>query len=175
MYRKTINLKAMNLKAINFRLAALTLLLASACMLSLPAHAWGQERGGLSRKVRFPARRACTILRGSVQPPRRDTYIFYARAGQLIETDVSYHGNTIRRRGDDEEGSSDFIFIYPDGERVEDAQDVVFSATKTGEYRVVVRPTRRRTNSRYTLKISLHPLKWQYERDFDEAARRRCP
>ncbi|HLL72493.1 MAG TPA: hypothetical protein VK363_13710 [Pyrinomonadaceae bacterium] len=170
MYRKTINLKI-----INFRLAALTLLLASAWMLALPAHAWGQDRVGVSRRVRFPARRACTILRGSVQPPRRDTYIFHAREGQLIETDVSYHGNTIRRRGDDEEGSSDFIFIYPDGERVEDAQDVVFSARQTGDYRVVVRPTRRRTNSRYTLKISLHPLKWQHERDFSEALRRRCP
>ena len=165
MYRKTINLK----------LATLTLLVTVAWMLTLPAHAEGQDRGGLSRRVRFPARRACTILRGSVQPPRRDTYIFHAREGQLIEADVSYHGNTIRRRGDDEEGSSDFIFIYPDGERVEDAQDVVFSARQTGEYRVVVRPTRRRTNPRYTLKISLHPSNWGEDRDFSEDARRRCP
>lgn len=165
----------MNRKPPNLKLAALTLLLASACVLTLPAHAEGQERGGLSRKVRFPARRACTILRGSVQPPRRDTYIFRAREGQLIETDVSYHGNTIRRRGDDEEGSSDFIFIYPDGERIEDAQDVVFFARQTGEYRVVVRPTRRRTNPRYTLKISLHPSTWGEARDFSDASRLRCP
>jgi hypothetical protein len=162
-------------KIINPKLCALTLLLTVAWMLTLSAHAEGQDRRGLTRRVRFPARRACTILRGSIQPPRRDTYIFHAREGQLIETDVSYYGNTIRRRGDDEEGSSDFIFIYPDGERIEDAQDVVFSARQTGDYRVIVRPTRRRTNPRYTLKISLHPSNWGDARDFSEASRRRCP
>ncbi|HJR06356.1 MAG TPA: hypothetical protein VJ842_03775 [Pyrinomonadaceae bacterium] len=166
MYRKTIKHK----------LAALTLLLTCAWVLALSEHAEGQERGGLSRRVRFPARRACTILRGSVQPPRRDTYIFHARKGQLIVTDVFYHGNTIKRRGDDEEGSSDFIFVYADGQRIEDAQDVVFSATQTGEYRVIVRPTRRRTNPRYTLKISLHPSTWTNTGDsLDPAARQRCP
>jgi len=166
MYRKIINLK----------LSVLTLLLAGAWLLTLPANAEGQERGGLSRRVRFPARRACTILRGSVQPPRRDTYIFHARRGQLIVTDVFYHGTTIKRRGDDEYGSSDFIFVSADGQRIEDAQDVVFSATQTGEYRVIVRPTRRRTNPRYTLKISLHPAGWTDAYDiFDAAARQRCP
>lgn len=162
-------------KTINLKLAALTLLLTCAWLLTLPADAEGQDRGAVSRKVRFPARRACTILRGSVQPPRRDTYIFHARRGQLIVTDVFYHGNTIRRRTDDEEGSSDFIFIYPDGERVEDAQDVVFSAKQTGDYRVIVRPTRRRTNPRYTLKISLHPSNWRDTGDFNDASRQRCP
>jgi hypothetical protein len=163
-------------KIIKLKLAALTLLLIAAWLLAFPANAAGQERGGLSRQVRFPARRACTILRGSVQPPRRDTYIFHARKGQLIVTDVFYHGNTIKRRGDDEEGSSDFIFVHPNGERIEDAQDVVFSATQTGEYRVVVRPTRRRTSARYTLKISLHPSGWTDTYDiFDAASRQRCP
>ncbi|HEV7902609.1 MAG TPA: hypothetical protein VGO96_02115 [Pyrinomonadaceae bacterium] len=166
----------MRRKIINLKLAALTLLLTAAWLLAFPAHAAGQERGGLSRRVRFPARRACTILRGSVQPPRRDTYIFHARKGQLIVTDVFYHGNVIKRRGDDEEGSSDFIFVHPNGERIEDAQDVVFSATQTGDYRVVVRPTRRRTNPRYTLKISLHPSDWTDTYDiFDAASRQRCP
>ena len=173
MRRKTINLK---LEASNLKLAALTLLLAAAWTLTLSAHAAGQDRGGVSRRVRFPARRACTILRGTVQPPRRDTYTFHARKGQVIVTDVFYHGNTIKRRGDDEYGSSDFIFVYANGERVEDAQDVVFSATQTGEYRVIVRPTRRRTNPRYTLKISLHPAGWTDAYDiFDAAARQRCP
>ncbi|HEY0099231.1 MAG TPA: hypothetical protein VGB76_09775 [Pyrinomonadaceae bacterium] len=114
-------------------------------------------------------------MRGTVQPPRRDTYIFHARQGQVIVTDVLYHGNTIRRRTDDEEGSSDFIFIHPDGERVEDAQDVVFSARQTGDYRVIVRPTRRRTNPRYTLKISLHPSNWRDIVDFSDSSRQRCP
>lgn len=90
-------------------------------------------------------------------------------------TDVFYHGRTIKRRTDDEEGSSDFIFVYPDGQRVEDAQDVVFRAAGTGEYRVVVRPTRRRTNPRYTLKISLHPSTWTDTGDFSDASRQRCP
>ena len=163
-------------KIINLKLSVLTLLLTCACVLTLSANAAGQGRGGLSRRVRFPARRACTILRGSVQPPRRDTYIFHARKGQLIVTDVFYHGNTIKRRGDDEEGSSDFIFVYADGQRIEDAQDVVFSATQTGDYRVIVRPTRRRTNPRYTLKISLHPSTWTNTGDFfDDASRQRCP
>jgi hypothetical protein len=93
----------------------------------------------------------------------------------VIVTDVLYHGNTIRRRTDDEEGSSDFIFIHPDGERVEDAQDVVFSARQTGDYRVIVRPTRRRTNPRYTLKISLHPSNWRDIVDFSDSSRQRCP
>jgi hypothetical protein len=132
-------------KTINLKIAFITLLLTSAWVLTLPAPVEGQDRGGLTRRVRFPARRACTILRGSVQPPRRDTYIFHARQGQMIVTDVFYHGNTIKRRGDDEYGSSDFIFVHPDGERIEDAQDVIFSATQTGDYRVIVRPTRRRT------------------------------
>jgi hypothetical protein len=163
-------------KTINLKLFVLTVLLAGAWALTLSVPAVGQNRRGLSQRVRFPARRACTILRGTVQPPRRDTYIFHARQGQLIVTDVFYHGNTIKRRGDDEYGSSDFIFVYPDGERVEDAQDVVFSATKTGEYRVIVRPTRRRTNPRYTLKISLHPSTWRNTGDFfDDASRQRCP
>jgi hypothetical protein len=165
-------------KTINLKLSALTLLLACACLLTLSADAKGQERGGLTRRVRFPARRACTILRGSVQPPRRDTYIFHARRGQLIVTDVFYHGSTVKTakpRIDDEYGSSDFIFVYADGQRVEDAQDVVFSATRTGEYRVIVRPTRRRTNPRYTLKISLHPSDWRDTGDFSDASRQRCP
>lgn len=163
-------------KTINLKLAVLTLLLTVACVLSLPAHAAGQERGGLSRRVKLPAHRPCVILRGTVQPPRSDTYIFQARRGQVIVTDVFYRGNVIKRRGDDEEGSSDFIFVHPDGERIEDAQDVVFSARQTGEYRVIVRPTRRRTNPRYTLKISLHPSNWQDTYDiFDNASRRRCP
>jgi hypothetical protein len=163
-------------KTIKLKLAALTLLFTAAHLLTFSADAAGQERGGLSRRVRFPARRACTILRGSVQPPRRDTYIFHARKGQLIVTDVFYHGNVIKRRGDDEEGSSDFIFVHPNGERIEDAQDVVFSATQTGDYRVIVRPTRRRTNPRYTLKISLHPSNWRDTYDiFDDASRQRCP
>ena len=173
MRRKTIKLK---LEASKLKLAVLALLLTAAWTLTLSADAAGQDRGGLSRRVRFPARRACTILRGSVQPPRRDTYIFQARKGQLIVTDVFYHGNVIKRRGDDEEGSSDFIFIQPDGQRTEDAQDVVFSAAQTGEYRVIVRPTRRRTNPRYTLKISLHPSNWTDTYDiFDDASRQRCP
>lgn len=162
-------------KIINLKLCALTLLLAVAWMPTLTANAQGQERGSRPRRVSLPARRPCAVLRGSVQPPQRDTYIFHARKGQLIETDVSYHGNVIRRRGDDEEGSSDFIFVDTSGQRIEDAQDVVFPATATGEYRVIVRPTRRRTNPRYTLKISLHPANWADTRDFSEAARRRCP
>lgn len=162
-------------KTTNVKLSALTLLLTAAWVPTLAAHAEGQDRNGLSRRVSFPARRACTILRGSVQPPRRDTYIFHARRGQLIVTDVFYHGSTIKRRTDDEEGSSDFIFVYADGQRVEDAQDVVFSATQTGDYRVIVRPTRRRTNPRYTLKISLHPSNWTDTGDFSDASRQRCP
>jgi hypothetical protein len=163
-------------KTIKLKLATLTLLLAGAWMLALSADAAGQKRSGVSQRVRFPAGRACTVLRGSVQPPRRDTYIFHARKGQIIVTDVFYHGNTIKRRGDDEEGSSDFIFVYANGERIEDAQDVVFTATQTGEHRVIVRPTRRRTDSRYTLKISLHPSTWRDTYDiFDAASRQRCP
>lgn len=162
-------------KPTNIKLSALPLLLTVAWALTLLTTAGGQERGGLTGKVRFPARRPCTILRGSVQPPRKDTYIFHARQGQLIVTDVFYHGSTIRRRTDDEEGSSDFIFVYPDGQRVEDAQDVVFTATQTGDYRVIVRPTRRRTNPRYTLKISLHPSTWADTGDFSDASRQRCP
>lgn len=163
-------------KFIKLKLAALTLLLAVAWMLTLPAQTAGQDRNGLSRRVKLPTRRPCVILRGSVQPPRRDTYIFQARKGQLVVTDVFYHGNVIKRRGDDEEGSSDFIFVQPDGERIEDAQDIVFSARQTGEYRVIVRPTRRRTNPRYTLKISLHPSDWHDTSDFfDAATHQRCP
>lgn len=162
-------------KTIRLKLSALTLLLTAAWVLMLSANAEGQDRGGMSRRVRLPARRACTILRGSVQPPRRDTYIFHARQGQLVVTDVFYHGNTIKRPTDDEYGSSDFIFVYADGQRVEDAQDVVFSATQTGEYRVIVRPTRRRTNPRYTLKISLHPSTWTDTGDFSDDSRQRCP
>ena len=158
----------------SLRLSAITLLLAGASALALPATAAGQNRGGVTRRVSLSARRSCTILRGSVQPPRKDTYIFRARQGQMIVTDVFYHGNTIRRPTDDEYGSSDFIFVHADGQRVEDAQDVVFSATQTGEHRVIVRPTRRRTNPRYTLKISLHPSNWR-ETDYSDASRQRCP
>ena len=162
-------------KNTNLKLSALTLLLSGAWILTLSANAEGQDRAGLSRRVRFTTRRACTILRGSVQPPRKDTYTFHARKGQLIVTDVFYHGNTIKRSTEDEEGSSDFIFVYPDGQRIEDAQDVVFSATQTGDYRVIVRPTGRRTNPRYTLKISLHPSTWTDTGDFSDASRQRCP
>lgn len=151
------------------------LLLSGASLLMLSANVAGQGRGDVPRRVQLTTRRPCVILRGTVQPPRRHTYIFHARKDQLIVTDVFYHGSTIKRHGDDEEGSSDFIFVHPDGQRVEDAQDVVFSAKRAGEYRVVVRPTRRRTNPRYTLKISLHPSTWMDSGDLDAASRQRCP
>lgn len=160
---------------INLKLHARTLLLSSASLLMLSANAAALGRGDLPGRVQLTARRPCVILRGTLQPPRRHTYIFHARKGQLIVTDVFYHGSTIKRRGDDEEGSSDFIFVHPDGRRIEDAQDVVFSAERAGEYRVIVRPTRRRTNPRYTLKISLHPSTWRDSGDFDAASRQRCP
>ncbi len=166
---------------INHKFIALTLLHTGILLLTLSVNAAGQGRsssssGGATQRVQLNARRPCVILRGAVQPPQRHSYVFRAHRGQLIVTDVFYHGSTIKRRGDDEEGSSDFIFVYPDGRRVEDAQDVVFSATKGGEYRVIVRPTRRRTNPRYTLKISLHPSTWTDTYDiFDDASRQRCP
>lgn len=161
----------------NYKLVALALLHSGILLLTLSVNAAGQDRSGgdAPRRVRLNARRPCVILRGTVQPPRRDTYIFQAQKDQLIVTDVLYHGRTIKRRNDDEEGSSDFIFVHPDGQRVEDAQDVVFSATRAGEYRVIVRPTRRRTSSRYTLKISLHPSNWTDTGYFDDASRQRCP
>ena len=110
---------------------------------------------GITKRVTLTKTKPCVLLIGAVQPKNFDTYVFRARKNQTIIAEPFYYGRQTNRPADDEQGSSGFEFIPPGGESVADPQDVVFYAEKTGVYKILVRPTYRRTKAKYVLKISV--------------------
>lgn len=110
---------------------------------------------GITKSVTLSKTKQCVILTGSVQPKKFDTYIFQAAKGQIIIADPFFYGKETNRPKDDEQGLSGFVIVMPDGEKVEDPQDVQFNVEKGGEYKVLVRPAYKRTTGKYALKISV--------------------
>jgi hypothetical protein len=115
--------------------------------------AFAQTNTGITKRVTLTKTKPCLILTGAVQSKNFDTYIFQARKGQTIIADPFYYGRETNRPKSDEEGSSGFEFIPPKGERMVDPQDIVFEAEQTGEYKIRVKPTYRRTSAKYVLKL----------------------
>ncbi len=117
--------------------------------------ATAQNKGGITKRVTLTKTKPCVILTGAVQPKNFDTYIFRAAKNQTIIAAPFYYGRETDRPEDDAQGSSGFDFISPDGKSIVDPQDVVFTATRTGNYKILVRPAYRRTNAKYVLKLSV--------------------
>jgi hypothetical protein len=126
-----------------------------------------QTKKGITRRVALTKAKPCVILTGAVQPKNFDTYIFHAAKNQIIVAAPFYYGRETNRPATDEQGSSGFVIVLPDGESIADPQDVVFTAERTGDYKVLVRPTYRRTNAKYVLKLSVTGKMPETFDDFD--------
>ncbi|MEP6903866.1 MAG: hypothetical protein ABJA66_19240 [Actinomycetota bacterium] len=114
-----------------------------------------QPKQVITRRVALTNAKPCMILTGAAQPKNFDTYIFRARKGQTIVAAPFYYGRETNRPDDDEQGSSGFDFVSPDGKSIVDPQDVIFEAVRTGEYKILIRPAYRRTTGKYVLKLSV--------------------
>lgn len=108
----------------------------------------------ITKRVALSKAVPCVILTGAVQPKNFDTYVFRAAKNRIIVAHPFYYGRETNRRADDE-GVSGFVFVSPDGKAMPDPQDVMFKATRAGEYKILVRPAYRRTTGKYVLKISV--------------------
>ncbi len=113
------------------------------------------QSGGITKRVALTNAKPCVILTGAVQPKNFDTYIFRARKGQTIAAAPFYYGRETNRPSDDEQGSSGFDFVPPGGKSMVDPQDVIFTAMRTGDYKILIRPAYRRTTGKYALKLSV--------------------
>ncbi|MFE1748902.1 hypothetical protein [Coleofasciculus sp. H7-2] len=113
-----------------------------------------EPRTGVNRRVQFARGRSSTTIKGAVPLGKKDTYIFRARKGQTIITEVVWEGDRVGGDNDDQ-GLSGFSFVWPNGEVFQDPQDGYFEATSTGDYRVVVAQPYKLTSSRYTFKLTI--------------------
>lgn len=115
--------------------------LAGGATLLLTKTASAQE--GITKRVRFPKGRTSTILKNSVVRGTRDTYILGAGAGQTMTVHVSAI-----------EKNASFLITSPNGETLcDDVDDWSGELPATGDYRIVVGPTR--GNATYTLEITI--------------------
>ena len=129
--------------------------------------ATAQNKSGITKRVTLTKAKPCVILTGAVQPKNFDTYIFRASKNQTIVAEPFYYGRETNRSDDDEQGTSGFEFVSPDGESIADPQDVVFTTTRTGDYKILVRPAYRRTKAKYILKLSVTDKIPKISDDFD--------
>lgn len=113
------------------------------------------QSSGITKRVTLTNAKPCMILTGAVQTKNFDTYIFRALKGQTIIAAPFYYGSETNRPATDEQGTSGFDFIAPGGKSISDPQDVIFEATLTGDYKILIRPAYQRTNAKYVLKLSV--------------------
>ena len=113
----------------------------------------GQQRGGIVRRLQFPAGRSSIAVAGEVRPGKKDTYIFRARKSQIISVDLIWQGERID--GDGDQGLSGLIFTEPNGKSYKDPQDFYFEAGATGDYQLVIRPPYKMTNYRYSFELKI--------------------
>ncbi len=132
-----------------------TIVVISALLGSASWQIAAQTKQGITKRVALTNAKPCVILTGAVQPKNFDTYIFRARKGQTIVAAPFYYGRETNRPDDDEQGSSGFDFISPNGDSIVDPQDVIFEAARTGKYKILIRPAYRRTTGKYVLKLSV--------------------
>jgi hypothetical protein len=141
-------------------------------ILVLICSAMAQTKGGITKRVALSKTVPCVILKGAVQPKNFDTYVFRALKNQTIVAYPFYFGRETNRPAD-REGISGFVFVAPGGKRSEDPQDVFFKATRTGDYKILVRPAYRRTSAKYVLKISVTDETPTFTSDYPNAPT--CP
>lgn len=107
----------------------------------------------VNQRVQFATGKSSKTIKGSVPLGRKDTYIFRARKGQTILVDVTWEGERVG--GNEEQGLSGFTFVQPGGQTFEDPQDNQFTATATGDYRVIIAQPYKLTSPRYTFKLTI--------------------
>jgi hypothetical protein len=112
-----------------------------------------QSRTGVTQRVQFERGRFSTMIKGSVQPGNKDTYIFRVRQGQEIIVDVVWDGTPADEN--EEQGLSGFTFIQPDGNSFENPQDGYFNAASTGDYRAIIAQPYRLSSPGYTFKLTI--------------------
>ncbi|MDZ8135772.1 MAG: hypothetical protein RM049_10785 [Nostoc sp. DedQUE04] len=105
-------------------------------------------------RVKFAPGSSSTVIKSSVRFGKKDTYVFHARKGQTIIALVTWNGQ--RADGNnDEQGLSGFTFVPPSGEAIVDPQDDRFTATSTGDYKVIVAQPYRLTSPKYTFELAI--------------------
>lgn len=123
----------------------------------LGASSWvkvsAQSRRGVTRRVQFARGSYSTIINGAVELGSKDTYIFRARQDQEIIMDVVWTGTPVDSI--DDQGLSGFSFVSPDGTSIDNPQDGYFTASSTGDYRVIIAQPYRLSNPRYTFKLTI--------------------
>ncbi|GET36417.1 hypothetical protein [Microseira wollei] len=112
-----------------------------------------QLQTGVTQRVQFEQGRFSTIIKGTVTPGNKDTYIFRARQGQEIIMDVVWEGTPVDEN--EEQGLSGFSFVQPDGKIFADPQDGYFNAASTGDYRVIIAQPYRLSSPGYTFKLTI--------------------
>jgi hypothetical protein len=112
-----------------------------------------QSATGVTQRVQFERGRFSTIIKGTVAPGNKDTYIFRARQGQEIIMDVVWEGTPVD--DNEEQGLSGFTFIQPDGKSFENPQNAYFNAASTGDYRVIIAQPYRLSSPAYTFKLTI--------------------
>lgn len=105
-------------------------------------------------RVNFPSGKSSTVIKGSVPLGKKVTYIFHARKGQTIIALVTWNGSRVDGKNN-EQGLSGFTFVKPDGQSYSDPQDDQFSATLTGDYKVIIAQPYKLSNPNYTFELSI--------------------
>ncbi|MDF5730035.1 MAG: hypothetical protein PUP92_18980 [Rhizonema sp. PD38] len=107
-----------------------------------------------THRVNFPAGKSSTVIKGSVQLGKKETYIFHARKGQTIIALVTWNGSRVDGKNN-EQGLSGYIFVKPDGQSYSDPQNDQFSATLTGDYKVIIAQPYKLSSPKYTFELSI--------------------
>lgn len=102
-----------------------------------------------TRRIKFSRNVKKIVLNDSANRKQTDVYIFRLKKGERADALVTWKGRNIGVKNEDV--LSGFSIHYPSGEKAEDPQDGVMTATKTGDYKVLVTPRHRKTNYRYKI------------------------
>jgi hypothetical protein len=105
-------------------------------------------------RIKFSPGSKSTVIKSSVSLGKKDTYIFHARKGQTIIALVTWNGDRADGKNN-EEGLSGFTFVKPNGESFVDPQDDRFTATSTGDYKVIVAQPYQLTSPKYTFELTI--------------------
>lgn len=97
--------------------------------------------------------KAAVTYFNTAKPGEEDIYVINLKKGQSCEVDVEWQGED---GADEGQGLSGFTLIYPNGEKLVDAQDGHIQANHiqantTGGYKIIVSPKTSKTNYRYRI------------------------
>ena len=105
-------------------------------------------------RIKFAPGSSSTVIKSSVGFGKKDTYVFPARKGQSIIALVTWSGERADGKNN-EQGLSGFTFVPPTGPAIVDPQDDHFTATSTGDYKVIVAQPYQLTSSKYTFELTI--------------------